>query len=141
MNITRGRIKTALRVGIYGTEGVGKTTFAAQFPGVVFIDTEGSTKHMDVARFDPPETLQDVQEQLAYVLGHPDEIGTVAIDTVDWREKLIFKAVCDEKKIQNIEDLGYGKGYVSRNRRCRGSWISLTRSSPAGLMSSWSATA
>ena len=120
MNISRGKIRTALRVGIYGTEGVGKTTFAAQFPGVVFIDTEGSTKHMDVARFDPPETLQDVQEQLAYVLGHPDEIGTVAIDTVDWLEKLIFKAVCDEKKIQNIEDLGYGKGYVFAKQKMQG---------------------
>ena len=62
MNITRGHVKTAIRVGIYGTEGVGKTTFAANFPGVVFIDTEGSTKHMDVARFDPPETLNDVHD-------------------------------------------------------------------------------
>ena len=112
MNISRGPVRTAIRVGIYGTEGVGKTTFASQFPGAVFIDTEGSTSHMDVARFDRAESLAEIQDQLAYVLGHPDQIGTVVIDTVDWMEKLIFKAVCDEKKIQNIEDIGYGKGYV-----------------------------
>ena len=120
MNITRGPVRSAIRVGIYGTEGVGKTTFASRFPGVVFIDTEGSTKHMDVARFDPPETYQDVLDQLAWVLGHAEEIGTVVIDTVDWLEKLIFRAVCDEKKIQNIEDIGYGKGYVYAKQKVQG---------------------
>ena len=44
MNITRGPMKTAKKVGIYGPEGVGKTSFAARFPGAVFIDTEGSTR-------------------------------------------------------------------------------------------------
>ena len=120
MNITRGPVRSAIRVGIYGTEGVGKTTFASRFPGVVFIDTEGSTKHMDVARFDPPETYQDVLDQLAWVLGHTEDVGTVVIDTVDWLEKLIFRAVCDEKKIQNIEDIGYGKGYVYAKQKVQG---------------------
>ena len=120
MNITKGPVRTGIKVGIYGTEGVGKTTFAANFPGAVFIDTEGSTRHMDVARFDPPEDLKDVLEQLDYVVGHPDEIGTVVIDTVDWLEKFIFRAVCEEKKIQNIEDLGYGKGYVFAKQKLQG---------------------
>ena len=120
MNITKGPVKTALRIGIYGTEGVGKTTFAAKFPGAVFIDTEGSTTHMDVARFDRPETLAQVQEELAYVLGNPGEVGTVVIDTVDWLERLIFRAVCEEKKIQNIEDMGYGKGYVFAKQKMQG---------------------
>ena len=112
MNITRGPVKSAIKVGIYGPEGVGKTTFASNFPGVVYIDTEGSTKHMDVARFDPPAELGDVLEQLNWVLGNAEQVGTIVIDTVDWLEKLIFQAVCAEKKIQNIEDIGYGKGYV-----------------------------
>ena len=112
MNITRGPMKSAIKVGIYGPEGIGKTTFAGMFPGAVFIDTEGSTKHIDVARFDPPTELGDVLEQLSWVLAHPDQVSTLVIDTVDWLEKLIYQAVCTEKKIQNIEDIGYGKGYV-----------------------------
>ena len=112
MNITRGPVKSAIKMLVYGPEGVGKTTFAAMVPGVVFIDTEGGTKHMDVARFDPPMDLQDVLEALNYVLGHPEEFPAIAIDTVDWLEKFIFNSVCAEKKLNNIEDLGYGKGYV-----------------------------
>lgn len=43
MEITRGKIQKAKKVVIYGPEGIGKSTFAARFPGAVFIDTEGST--------------------------------------------------------------------------------------------------
>ena len=112
MNITRGPVKTAIKALVYGPEGVGKTTFAAHAPGAIFIDTEGSTKHMDVARFDPPVNLVEVLECLNYTLAHPDQVGTLVIDTVDWLEKIIFNNVCLEKKLQNIEDMGYGKGYV-----------------------------
>ena len=46
--ITTGRIEGARKVVIYGPEGIGKSTFAAQFPDPLFIDTEGSTKTMDI---------------------------------------------------------------------------------------------
>jgi GTPase SAR1 family protein len=117
MNITRGPIKTAKKVGIYGPEGVGKTSFAARFPGAVFIDTEGSTRHMDVARFDPPEELSDVITQINYVISNPKQFGTLVIDTVDWLEKLLFNAVCVENKWKSIEDPGYGKGYVAAKQK------------------------
>ena len=37
MNITKGRIETAKKVVIYGPEGIGKSTFASQFPNPLFI--------------------------------------------------------------------------------------------------------
>ena len=43
MNITRGVIKKAQKVIVYGPEGIGKSTFASKFPDPLFIDTEGST--------------------------------------------------------------------------------------------------
>ncbi len=45
---------TSSKVVIYGPEGIGKSTFVAEFPNPVFIDTEGSTDNMDVARLDKP---------------------------------------------------------------------------------------
>ena len=112
MQITRGRQTSALKVVVYGPEGIGKTTFCAQFPGVVFIDTEGSTKHLDVARLPKPTSWAMLMEQVTWVRDHPDQLGTLAIDTADWAEKLCITAVCDKAKKSGIEDFGYGKGYT-----------------------------
>lgn len=112
MNITRGKKQTPLKVVVYGPEGVGKTTFASRFPGVVFIDTEGSTNHIDVARTDAPQSWKDLMDQVKWFADHPDEIGTLCIDTLDWAEKLAIRDVCEEKKVSSIEEIPYGKGYV-----------------------------
>ena len=112
MNITRGKKQTALKVVVYGCEGVGKSTFASQFPGVVFIDTEGSTTHMDVARTDPPQNWDELMSQVKWFTQNTDKIGTLCIDTLDWAEKMAIKDVCQKKKINSIEDIPYGKGYV-----------------------------
>ena len=36
MEITRGKIKAAQKVVVYGPEGIGKSTFASQFPEPLF---------------------------------------------------------------------------------------------------------
>ena len=92
IKISRGPLKSKpARVVIYGPEGIGKSTFAAQFPAPIFIDTEGSTDLMDVARFEKP---------------------TLVIDTADWMERLCESYVCKKYAKGGIEDFGYGKGYV-----------------------------
>ena len=92
MEITRGKIKKAVKVCIYGPEGIGKSTLASMFPNPVFIDTEGSTNHMDVARFDAPSSWQMLIQEVEYVRDHPDCCRTLVIDTADWAEKLCQKA-------------------------------------------------
>ena len=42
IQISSGVIAKAQKVVIYGPEGVGKSTFASQFPDPIFTDTEGS---------------------------------------------------------------------------------------------------
>ena len=83
LNITRGRIIRALKVILYGPEGIGKTSLAACFPGVVFIDTEGSTKSFDVARLPAPTSWEMLKAEVQEVLSHADEVGTLCIDTAD----------------------------------------------------------
>ena len=112
MNITRGKKQTAIKLVVYGPEGVGKTTFASQAPGVVFIDTEGGTAHIDVARTDPPASWAELIDQVKWFGKHPDKVGTVCIDTLDWAEKMAIRDVCEAKKITSIEEIAYGKGYV-----------------------------
>ena len=41
LNITTGVEKTPIKTVIYGAEGVGKSSLAAKFPNVLFLDTEG----------------------------------------------------------------------------------------------------
>lgn len=109
--ITRGIQQKAQKVVIYGPEGIGKSTFAAGFPNPVFIDTEGSTKHMDVARLPRPSSWQ-------MLLAEIDEVkkarpcDTLIIDTVDWAEQLCIEALCAKYLKNGIEDFGYGNGYV-----------------------------
>lgn len=52
--ITSGTIAAPVKTVLYGPEGIGKSTFAAQFPAPVFIDTEGGTKRLNVARLPAP---------------------------------------------------------------------------------------
>ena len=112
MEITKGKIEGAQKVVIFGPEGIGKSTLAAQFPDPVFTDTEGSTKHMDVKRFPKPTSWTMLLEQVAYVKANPATCSTYAIDTVDWAEQLCKVHVCAKANKDGLEDFGFGKGYT-----------------------------
>lgn len=112
MQITRGKLPGAKKIVIYGPEGIGKSTFASRFPEPVFIDTEGSTKDMDVARFDKPTSWQLLLDEIAYVKNNPSVCRTLVVDTIDWAEMLCIAHICDKHQKRGIEDFGYGNGYV-----------------------------
>lgn len=112
MEITRGKISCAKKVVIYGPEGIGKSTFASQFPDPVFIDTEGSTNSMDVARLPKPTSWQMLLDEIQYVKSHPDVCKTLVVDTIDWAESMCIQNICDKHQKSGIEDFGYGNGYV-----------------------------
>lgn len=112
MEITRGKIQKAKKVVVYGPEGIGKSTFASRFPDPVFIDTEGSTSSMDVARLPRPTSWNMLLEEVDYIKGHPDVCRTLVIDTIDWAEQICVDHICSIHNKKGIEDFGYGNGYV-----------------------------
>lgn len=112
MKITTGKILGAQKIVIYGPEGIGKSTFAAMFPNPLFIDTEGSTKHMDVARTPRPSSWTMLIEQVKYVKANPGICNSLIIDTGDWAEDLCIAEICAKFQKKGIEDFGFGKGYV-----------------------------
>lgn len=112
MNITSGKIPRAQRIVVYGPEGIGKSTFASQFPKPVFIDTEGSTEHLDVARTPKPNNWLELISQIQYFIDNDTDYSTLVIDTIDWAEKLCIKNLLSEHSKSGIEDFGYGQGYV-----------------------------
>lgn len=111
MEITSGRIATAIKTVIYGPEGIGKTTFASHFPDPLFIDTEGSTVHMDVKRLPMPDLWTELLNEVEYVRQNPGCCRTLVLDTADWAETRCSEYICARDQKTGIEDYGYGKGY------------------------------
>lgn len=111
MNITRGKVAKAQKVVLYGPEGIGKSSFAANFPDSLFIDTEGSTSNMDVARFDKPTSWSLFLSQIEYVKQNKP-CKTLVIDTIDWAERMAIENLCQTNQKKSIEDFGYGSGYI-----------------------------
>ncbi|MEG1823069.1 MAG: ATP-binding protein [Clostridiales bacterium] len=112
MEIISGKIPSAQKFIVYGPEGIGKSTFASHFPGPLFIDTEGSTKHLDVKRFEKPTSWVMLGAQVKYIKENPTICKTLIIDTADWAERLCIDYLCDKSQMSGIEDWGYGKGYT-----------------------------
>ena len=112
MKITKGKRARAQKVVIYGTEGIGKSSLASQFPEPLFIDTEGSTDNMDVARLDKPTSWIMLNNQIAFIKANPTVCKTLVIDTIDWAESLCVDNLCAMHGKKGIEDFRYGNGYV-----------------------------
>lgn len=111
MQIITGIMPKAVKVVLYGPEGIGKSTFASLAPEPLFIDTEGSTTRLNVRRLPAPQSYAMILEQVQWVLYNPTVCKTLVVDTADWAQRLCTDAVCARLKIGGIEDLGYGKGY------------------------------
>lgn len=109
MKIISGKIHRPQKVVIYGTEGVGKTTLAAQFPKPLFIDVEGGTHQLDVDRTEAPGFYNHL---LALLDDIPEGYQTLVIDTIDWTEKILIESICGKFKKSGLEEFGYGKGYT-----------------------------
>lgn len=110
--ISSGKMQKPLKMVIYGPEGIGKSSFAAQAPGALFIDTEGSTVHMDVRRLPTPQSWTMLLQEVDYVRRTPGLCQTLVIDTADWAERMARDHVCSTHNVKGLEDFGYGKGYV-----------------------------
>lgn len=89
LNISKGKIKRAQKVVIYGSEGIGKSSLAANFPDPLFIDTEGGTSHMDVRRIEKPQSWEEMLAVVKEVAATKDVCKTFVLDTVDWAEQMI----------------------------------------------------
>lgn len=109
MKIESGKMKTAQRCVIYGPEGVGKSYLASKFPSPLFLDCEGGTKQLDVDRINIT-SINEVNEACAEV--QRSDYKTLVIDTADWCESVMIRAMLRRDGMKSIEEYGYGKGYT-----------------------------
>lgn len=101
------------RMVVHGAEKVGKSTFCAQAPSPIFIQTEDGLAGIDADAFPLAQSYQDVLDALTALCGE-HSYKTLIIDSADWLEKLIFSEVCQREGVTSIEKAagGYGKGYL-----------------------------
>lgn len=117
--VVQGRLAKPVRVLVYGIEGVGKSSFAAGAPNVIFLGAESGTSELDVARFPEPRNWQDALDAITELTTSTHNYKTLAIDTLDWLEPMCWahlyatKKTDDGKRAEGIEDYGYGKGYTA----------------------------
>ena len=112
LNFITGKIDRPLKVVIYGTEGIGKSTLASKFPDPLFIDVEGGTHQLDVRRVQKPDTWDGLIALVAEVAKADGICKTLVIDTADWCETLCAEHICAKYNQKSIESFNYGKGYA-----------------------------
>jgi hypothetical protein len=112
LNIIEGKETRPLKIVIYGPEGIGKSTFASQFPDPLFIDTEGGTSNLNIRRIKCNKSWNELISIVKEIHDNPSICKTLVLDTADWAETLCINAVCEKYRKNNIEDFGFGKGYV-----------------------------
>lgn len=111
MNITTGKVPRPQKVVLYGVEGIGKSTFASQFPDPLFSDTEDSTMDLDVKRFDKPTSWTMLLQQADYVKQNKP-CKTYVIDTMDWAENLCKRHLMAQNKWADSGN-DYGNKYIA----------------------------
>lgn len=98
------------RLVIYGGNGLGKSSFAAEAPDVIFADIENGLEGIK-AKKHKPKSWPEMMQFLEALYTQEHDRKTLAIDTIDWLEKLMHEQIATECGHKSIADVPYGKGY------------------------------
>lgn len=112
MNITKGIISKPVKVCVYGVEGIGKTTFASQFPEPLFFDLDKGSAQLDISRVTDITSWPLLMSNIKEVYDNPTICKTLVIDTADAAERMCIDYICGKFNKKGIEDFGYGAGYT-----------------------------
>jgi hypothetical protein len=109
--IIQGEEKLPIKLGIYGAEGIGKTSLANELPDPLFIDTENGSARINCRRI-KTSSWENLTAIVKSVIDNPTICKTLVIDTLDKAESFCIDYLCQKFRKANIEDWGYGRGYT-----------------------------
>lgn len=117
--VTHGKTQKAPVLLIYGTAGIGKSSFGADAPKPIFIRTEDRQGHLNVSKFPLVSTYEQFVEQLKTLIQEKHDYSTLVLDSLDWLERgavhahVVAEFISDgSNKIETVADIGYGQGYA-----------------------------
>ena len=114
-NVRRGVDLKPPRILLYGPHGIGKTTFGAGAPAPILIPLEDGAGALDMPRFPLLTSYSQVLEALNSLGSEEHPYQTVVVDSLDWLEPMVWAEACRRKNWKDIEEPGYGKGYIVVN--------------------------
>jgi len=121
---------------IYGTQGVGKSTFMANYDNVLMMSFERVSRSLRCADFNHENggvTSWGVYLEAMKLLKEEGGFQVVAIDTIEAAYQKCMDYVCKQNGIEHPQDAPYGKGWNAvRTEFVRG--ISLVADMGLGLV-------
>jgi len=105
---------------LYGVDGIGKTSLAAEFPAPIYLATEGERppSDIDLPAFETPQSFSDILDAIGALMTEPHDYRTLIIDSLDGIEPLVWAATCARIGSVSVDDASkdspsaFGKGYV-----------------------------
>src|ERR1035437_9656520 len=99
--VIKGKMACAKRFIIYGSEGVGKSSLAADAPSPIFLDIDDGSADIDVPRYEfrdgpggtVPLSYEEVLSAIDDLTENESEYKTLVIDTADRLESLLWRYV------------------------------------------------
>lgn len=109
---------------IYGSPGIGKTTFVSNIPGIAILDTEQGSKDLvhsvristnDFAEIN--EIIDDIaKDKTRFEQAVPTQesfsLKAIAIDSLSGFEKILTDEICKTARKNDLSDFSYGAGYA-----------------------------
>lgn len=101
-------------VVIHGVEGVGKTRLASEFPDPVYLQLPGESVPQGVEM--PSweiDSYGTMIEAFGALFAEEHSFQTLIVDSLDVFETMVQAEACRRNGWQNLEEPGFGKGYVA----------------------------
>lgn len=102
---------------IYGAPKTGKTTLASQMPNALILAFERGYNALPGVKAQDITTWGEMK-QVYKELKKPavkEMFKSIIVDTVDEASEMCQKYICQQKGIESLGDLGYGKGWSAFN--------------------------
>lgn len=112
--VVRNELNKPPLIVLHGGAGVGKTTFAASAPDVIFIPVEDGLGGLDVATFPEPKNAQEVTMMMRSLCDQDHSYQWLVVDSATALEKKLWADLCRSENASSIEEIGggYGKGFT-----------------------------
>lgn len=132
--VKKGKKHRPRRVMVYGVGGTGKSTFGASCPRPVFLDLEKGIGDIETSSIDDLNSFTDVLGAISELASGGHDFKTLVIDSLDVLESMIWTHICARARVETLEDIAYGKGYVVAVDEWRRLLDALEQCQMAGMM-------